>query len=312
MAGGVTGFLFQGSPVPAQPSGSDSSTQFPLWQQQYIYNLSNAATNLSDTPYTPYPGPTVAAPSAATTQAENMALKNVGNYMPFQRQAGALTAESAQPITGADINRYMNPYEKQVIGGIESNLNTNLQQNVLPGVQNSFVSAGQSKSPQEREATNRALYLNQQAVGQQVGSALETGYQGALTAAQAQQGMEARAGAQLGTLGALQQQEGLTDVGQVAGAGQTIDANRQANINAAMNQFYQQEQWPYQQLGFASNIIRGLPTGSTTQSVTQPSSQYYNPSPLATIAGTASAAGALGLRRGGHVRRGALSLMRAA
>lgn len=310
--GSVTSFLFQGSPVPAQPTGSDTSTQFPLWQQQYAYNLANAATNLADTPYTPFPGPTVATPSGATTQAEKMAVSNAGNYQPFQQQAGALTAASAQPLTASQINQYMNPYENQVVGGIESALNTNLQQNVLPGVQNSFVSAGQSKSPQEMQATNNALYMNQQAVGQQVGSALETGYQGALSAAQAQQGREATAGAQMGTLGALQQQEGVTDVGQVAAAGQTIDANHQANINSAINQFTQQQQWPYQQVGFASNILHGLPTGSTTQSVTQPSSTYYSPSPLATIAGTASAAGALGLRRGGHVRKGALSLARAA
>lgn len=308
----LTNFLFQGSPVPAQPTGSDSSTSFPLWQQQYAYNLSNAATNLADTPYTPFPGPTVATPSSQTTQAEKMATQNVGDYMPYQKQAGALTAASAQPITGAQINQYMNPYENQVIGGIESNLNTNLQQNVLPGVQNSFVSAGQSKSPQEMQATNNALYQNQQAIGQQVGSALETGYQGALSAAQNQQGREATAGAQLGTLGALQQQEGLTDVGQLAAAGQTIDANQQANLNAAQNQFYQQEQYPYQQLGYASNILRGLPTGSTTQTVSQPSSQLFNPSPLASIAGTAGVASALGVKRGGHIRKGALSMTRAA
>jgi hypothetical protein len=278
-----------------------------LWLQQYTANLANAAFGLAGQQYQPFPGPTVAAPSPLTQQSWQMAQNNVGNYNPFLQRAGALTQQAAQPLTAADINQYMNPYMGDVVKGIESNLNTNLQQNVLPGITSQFVSAGQSRSPQEMQAANQAAYLNQQAIGQQVGQALNTGYQGALSAAQNQQQMEQRAGAQLGTLGALTQQLGTGDIAQIAAAGQAQDTLSQANINAALNQFYQQQQWPYQQLGFASNIVRGLPVSQNTQysNLTYPpGGSTYAPSPLAALGGSLgalSAVGGLGYRRGGSV-----------
>lgn len=328
--------LTQGQPYSyTNTSSGNTATQRPWWQDQASYDLGNAAMGLAGQSYNPFPGPTVAAPSAATQQAEQMALSNVGDYQPFLNQAGALTAAGAAPITGQQINSYMNPFMNQVVGGIESNLNTNLNQNVLPGVQDKFVSAGQSRSPQEMQSTNNAVYQNQQAIGQAVGGVLNSGYDTALNAAQQQQQMEQRAGAQFGTLGQLSQQLGQGDVGSVAAAGQTIDSNNQANLNAAQNQFNQQQQWPWQQLQLASGIINGLPvsqTGSTSGATTQ--QQGYTASPLAQLGGLASFGSSLGnifggssggssysnggadgmFARGGRVMRprGALSLARAA
>lgn len=329
--------LTQGSPYSyTNTSSGNTATQRPWWQDEASYNLGNAAMGLAGQSYNPFPGPTVAAPSAATQQAEQMAVGNVGSYQPYLQQAGALTAASGKAITPGQINSYMNPFMNQVVGGIESNLNTNLNQNVLPGVQDRFVSAGQSRSPQEMQATNNAVYQNQQAIGQAVGGVLNSGYQGALSAAENQQQQEGRAGAQLGTLGQLTQQLGQGDVGSVAAAGQTIDSNNQANLNAAQNQFNQQQQWPWQQLQLASGIINGLPvstTGSTSGATVN--QQGYTASPLAQLGGLASLGSGLGnlfggssggysysnggsdgmFARGGRVvrpRGGALTLARAA
>lgn len=98
--------------------------------------------------------------------------------------AGTPTTTNAlnSAVSGA-IPEYMNPYEDQIIGGIESAMQQNFEQNVLPSIQDRFVEAGQAASPQQMEAENRAAYLEQQAVGQQVAQALNTGYQGALNTA---------------------------------------------------------------------------------------------------------------------------------
>lgn len=326
MSGSTTGFLFGGSPVPPQPTGSDSSTQYPLWLQQFVSNLASSATNLASQPYSQYPGPQVAAPSAPTQQAWNMALNNVGSYQPALQQAYSQTGAGGQPIgfsqlTGADIQNYMNPYQGQVIGGLESAANTNLFQNILPSVQDRFTGAGQSRSPQEMQATNNAIYQSNQALDQAIGNSLQTGYQGALQTAQQQQGMGYQvaqgnraaaqaAGAQYGQLGALQQQLGAADIGQVAAAGQGQDINNQANLNAGLNNFYAQQQWPYQNLAFASNIIRGQPVASNQQTVglQYNPGQTYTPSPLSSFIGTTLGASALsnnsnslGLRKGGRV-----------
>ena len=315
---GATSFLFSGQPVPPQPTGSDTSTNFPLWLQQYQANLANAATNVASTPYTPFPGPQVAAPSAATQQAWNMATGDVGNYSGALGQAMNLTGAAAQPVTGAQINNYMNPFESTVLGGLQSAANTNLTQNILPQVQDRFVSAGQSRSPQEMQATNNAVQANDTALYQAQAGALGQGYQGALGAALQEQQAQQAAGAQYGQLGALTQQLGAADVGEVAAAGQAQDTTNQANINAAMNNFYAQQQWPYQNLAFASNIIRGqnVPSNQQTVGMNYAPGQSYTASPLASFVGTTLGAqgaansaaqtsalqSALGYRRGGRAR----------
>lgn len=318
-SGGILSGLFQGSPIPPQPTGSDTSTQYPLWLQQYVYNLSNAASNLSGSEYSQFPGQQVATPSSATQQAWQMAQGNVGAYQPALGQAFQQTQAGSAPLTAAGIQQYMSPYTSNVIGALQQASQNNFEMNQLPSIQSRFVSAGQSRSPQEREADNRALYLNNQALDQSVAGALNQGYQSAVNTATQQQGLQLQGGAQLGALGQLQQQLGGYDVGQLAAAGQGQDTANQANINAAMNNFYAQQQWPYQNLAFASNIIRGQPVASNTQTVglTPPSASAYTASPLAAFIGGTLGGSALAnsgtspknaFRRGGHVARGALGM----
>ncbi len=314
----LTDFLFQGNPTPPQPTGSDASTSYPLWLQQLTANIGNAATGLAGTPYTPFPGQQVATPSAPTQNAWQMAQNNVGSYAPDLTQAETLTGQAGTPITADQISGYMNPYMDKVIGGLTDASNRNLFDNVLPGIQDRFVSAGQSRSPQEAELTARTVGESNRSLDEAISGALGTGYQGALNTAISQQGAKQAAGAQYGALGAAREQLGAGDVGQVAAAGQGQDINNQANINAAMNNFFAQQQWPYQNLGFASNIVRGLPVNTNTQTVGlgyAPGTGGYTPSPLASFVGATSGSKALGFARGGKTktrRRAPQPMMRGA
>lgn len=316
---GISSFLFQGQPVPPQPTGSDVNTTSPLWLQQFNYNLANTAANLANSPYTAYPGQQIATPSAATTQAQNMALGNVGNYQGALNGAMTATQNAATPIGADQINKYMSPYTNDVVGALQNASNTNLFTNVLPQVQDRFVGAGQSRSPQEMQATNNAVYQSGQALDQATAQALQAGYGQALTTATDQQKAQLAGGAQLGNLGALTQQLGAGDIGSVAAVGAQQDQTNQAGINAAMNNFYSQQQWPYQNLAYASDITRGLSVPSNVQTVgQQPSSQTtYSASPLQAFAQGVGVSGAtglnsLGLKAGGHVSRGALNEFREA
>ena len=348
---GATSFLFSGSPVPPQPTGSNTTSTLPLWLQTEQYNIDNAATNLASQPYNPYPGQQIATPSMATQQAWQMAENNVGNYQPYLSQAGALTSaganqtktaeqlasQAAQPIGADQINQYMNPYTNDVVGALQQSANYNLMNNQLPAISSQFVGAGQAASPQMAQADNNALYLSNQALDQATAGALQSGYQGALgTALQEQQtglqgaslqnqfgAQQAAYGAQEGQLGALTQQLGAAQTGLVAAAGQSQDANNQANINAQMNNFYAQQQWPYQNLAFASNITNGLnvPANQQTVGMNYNPGQAYTASPLSSFVGTTLGTTALqngsntsagAFARGGRVRGGALMLARAA
>lgn len=390
---GITSFLFQGQPVPPAPTGSDSTSNFPLWYQDYLYDTAGAAANLAGQPYQPPPFQQVAAPSSQTQQGWQMANNNVGNWQPAVGAAGALTMSAANPLsnstigsyasgagaginglqsglsggyggnmlglgsatTGAmndatqgQINNYLNPYLNNVASGIESQLNNNLMQNVMPGIQDRYTASGQSGSPQQMQAENNAIYQNQQALGQALSPVYQNAYSGALSAAQSatqagfgagqtganallgagqygyglgtstaqgQQGMQQAAGAQMGQLGALNQQLSSGDMANVSAAGQGQDSVNQANINAALTQYQNQQQWPYQQIGMLSNVLRGQALPTTQQQTTLGYNQAsYTPSPVQAGVGTAATVGALtgGLRaRGGAIRkprpRGALS-----
>ena len=398
MSGSTSNFLFQGTPTPSQPTGSDTANSMPAWLSQYVYNLSNAATNLASQPYTTAPMNQVAQPSADTQNAWNLTNQNLGGYQPALAQAGALTAQGGAPLTAPnpitasplqapnqitaapvtasalnsdDINQYLNPFQDQVIGALRRESNENLFSDVLPNVQDRFVSAGQSRSPQEMQATNNAVYKSNMALDDAIAKSLSSGYNSAVnTAAQQkgfltglgtqQQGFQTQlaadqqakntafqqqqqgfltnlatqqqgvgldtatknrtaaqtAGAQFGQLGALGQQLRAADVGQLAASGQQQDTINQSNVNAALNNFYAQQQWPYQNLGFASNIIRGLPVNTNQQTVGQTYNATYSPSPISQFIGTTLGASALGLKDGGHVKRppvnGALSVWRKA
>jgi len=183
-------------------------------------------------------------------------------------------------------------------------------------VQDKFVSAGQSRSPQEANLTRNAVYDTQQAVGQ----SMANNYQGALGALMQQRGQQIQGGQTMGQMGALGQEMGARDVGQLAAAGQSQDTQNQANINAGMTQFQQQQQWPYQNLSWLSNIINGLPTsqaGSTSQQVNGGylPGAAYGASPFNQFLGALGKynAGGGGFRHGGAVvvpfrsRGGALS-----
>lgn len=299
--GGLSGFLWNGAP---QTQFQGSASFGPAWLQSAIYSTLGAAGNLAQQPYQPFPGPQIADPSAQTKQAWQMAGSNVGNYQPFLDQAQSLTQRAAAPITGQDIQGFLNPYQSYITKQMDQNLN----QNVLPGISDRFVRSGQSRSPQEALLTGYAVNQNQQDIGQSLAGA----YQGAVNSLLQERGQLGSLGAQSGQLGALTQQLGAGDISQVAGAGQAQDSLSQANINAAMQNFQNQQQWPYQQLGFLSNIEHGIPLGAVG-SFSNSSGQYYpqTTSGFGALGSAASQLASLPWKKGGHVQahhlRGALS-----
>lgn len=356
----ITNFLFQGQPVPPQPTGADTTSNFPLWYQQYLSNTAGAATSLASQPYQASPNPLVAPPSSQTQQSWQMANNDVGAWQPALGTAGALTASAAAPLslntignyaggagtgigamgsgiangvnstTQGQIGNYLNPNLDFVSKGIESQLNNNLQQNILPGIQDRYVASGQSASPQQMQAENNASYQTQQALGQALAPVYQQAYTGALGAAQnatntgyglgqyayglgtstgqGQQTQQQTAGAQFGQLGALNAQLGAADVSQVAGAGAGQDSINQANLTALNTQFANQQQYPYQQLGFLSNLLRGnaLPTTQSQTALNYSPYSTNSASPLQAGIGTTAAIGALGsgtklAARGGRI-----------
>lgn len=288
------GSLFEGSPLTAT-SYSTSTSETPKWMQDAIYNQINIATGLANKPYEAYSLPTVATTSPLQQQAYNQVQSQQGAWQPGMTAAQTGTQGLAGATSVGNINAYMNPYTQNVTDQIAKLGARNLTENLLPGVSDSFIKAGSFGGTRMGEFGSRALRDTQESIlGQQAG-ALQSGYTQALGASQSDLARQQSALGQLADMSKSQQQMGITDSAALEGVGKAQQAQQQAQLSAAYEQWQKQQAYPAQQMDWLSTQIRGMapitPTSTTTGSTS--TGQTYSASPLSQLATGLSAAAGL-------------------
>jgi hypothetical protein len=180
---------------------------------------------------------------------------------------------AAGPVSAADINQYLNPYQQYVTGEI-ARQGQMMQNQLAAQAVGSGAFGGGREGVQQSELQARTL--------EAMGRAQQAGFGTALGAAQRQQQVGLAAGQQLGQMGGLQQQMAGQDINQLFAAGgvqrqlaqQALDAQRQTTL--------QQQYEPYQRAEFLANLYAAGPkTQSGITMGTAPST-----SPLAQAVGT--------------------------
>jgi hypothetical protein len=139
----------------------------------------------------------------------------VGAAQPYMSQAGATTAQAladraltaAQPYlqsaaqsTAGRVGEYMSPYQQGVLDVIARQGTRNLTENLLPGVSDSFIRAGQFGSGRMGEFGSRALRDTQEAILNQQTQAAQQGYGQSLQAAQADLARQAQLAGTVGSI----------------------------------------------------------------------------------------------------------------
>jgi hypothetical protein len=174
----------------------------------------------------------------------------------------------------------MSPYYQGVVDvqkrkAIEDAQKTQLGTNLAAARQGTYGGARQLLAQTERE----------RALGQQVGDIQARGMQAAYEAA-AQRGqmlgqlgmqglgMGLQGSQQLGQLGAQQQATDLSRIQAQAASGAEQRQLEQQRLDTAYADFLRQRDYPMEQLGYFSNILRGVPVqlGSTQTTYAQPPS----------------------------------------
>jgi len=285
--------LFQGDPQTAT-SYTTSSTETPKWMQDAIYNQVQWATNAAQTPYQPYSAPTVAGASPMQEQAYQQVQANQGAWKPAMGAAQSGLQSLSTQTTPSNIQQYMNPYTQNVTDQIAKLGARNLTENLLPGVSDSFVRAGQFGGSRMGEFGSRALRDTQEGIlGQQAG-ALQQGYTQALGASQADLARQQSALGQLASTAGQGQQMAMADAGALEAAGKGVQGQQQAELDAAYKQWQTEQLYPKQQLDWLSTQVRGMAPitpQSTIQSGTS-TGATYSASPLSQLAtGLATGAG---------------------
>jgi hypothetical protein len=260
------------SSAPSQPTQTSQVT-IPEYAKPQVERLLGKSEALTESPYQAYGGQRM----AASSPEQQAARQNVaGMQLPGQYAAGTgLAAAGGLGALGAGQQymamatdpgaqqAFMSPYMQNVVDlqkqeAIRDAQKGMLSQNLAAARQGTYGGARQLLAGTERERNLQQNLANIQATGSQkayedairgMQFGTTTGLQGAQTAAQA--------GATLGQLGTAQQAAGIDLAKAQEAFGGMTQAEQQKALDLQYQDFITQQQYPYKQLGFMSDILRG-------------------------------------------------------
>lgn len=258
--------------APSQPTQTSQVT-IPEYAKPQVERLLGKSEALTESPYQAYGGQRM----AASTPEQQAARQNVaGMQLPGQYAAGTgLAAAGGLGALGAGQQymsmatdpgaqqAFMSPYMQNVVDlqkqeAIRDAQKGMLAQNLAAARQGTYGGARQLLAGTERERNLQQNLANIQATGSQkayedairgMQFGTTAGLQGAQTAAQA--------GATLGQLGTAQQAAGIDLAKAQEAFGGMTQAEQQKALDLQYQDFITQQQYPYKQLGFMSDILRG-------------------------------------------------------
>jgi len=205
-------------------------------------------------------------------QAGNQYTQNVTNKQRVDSAGNAMFDVNRNPIFDASntTQSYMSPYQQNVTDFAKSSAIREAQmaqqaQNLGAARQGTYGGARQLLANTERERNLLTNLSNIQTQGSQAAydKAMQSQQYGASLGMQGL-GQAMGAGAQLGQLGATQQANDIARQNQMSAMGGQQQNLEQNKINQAIQDYATQQQYPQMQLGFMSNMLRGLPLQSAT------------------------------------------------
>jgi len=286
-------------------SSQTSQTQtveLPAWAREYAKETLAKTAAITDEPYKPYEGERIAefTPTQTQTQEKIMGM----DVAPQMEMATGITGAGGLASLGAgaqygqmatdpgSMQAYMSPYMQNVV---DIQQREAMRQAGIAGTQRgaqavkSGAFGGSRQAIMEAEA-GRNL---QQQLGDIQGRGLQSAFEQARQAQQFQAdlglrgaGQGIQAGQMLGQLGATQFGQEKDILQAQMGVGEQQRAMDQSKLDLGYQDFLRQQQYPYQQLGFMADMVRGIPVGQTATSIySQP-----GPNPLSQMAGLAGTA----------------------
>lgn len=287
--------LFQGSPPADATTTSSSTSSLPTWYEQYLGNMMNMAQQQAAQPYQPYTGQMTAGTSPLQQQGFDQISQNANAWQPAMNQAQQMTMQGANSNPNG-VQDWMNPYNRNVTDAIQEMGMRNLNENLNPALQNTFISSGQFGSGVDQDKTSNLIRGVGRDISNQQAGVLNQGYNSAMSNYLTSQNQQLAGGNQMGALAQMQNQGNINSANALQGAGQTQQNTEQAGLNAGYQNYQNQQQYPWQQIGGLHGALTGvqMPT-TTTATQTGPFQGSQSPSPLATAGGLLGIGGAMGM-----------------
>jgi hypothetical protein len=294
-----------GDSPPPQPTQTSQLT-IPEYAQPYMETLLGKAEALTSSPYQTYGGERISQmdplQQQAYTTASQMTAPGQFDFATGLAGAGGLSSLGAgqqymmmATSPGAQ-QAFMSPYMQNVVEAQKAAALRDAQKAQLVGDlgaarQGTYGGARALLAGTERERSLQGTMADIQAKG------LQSAYEQAMknmqfgtTAGLQGAGQATQAAQALGQLGATEQQAGIDLAKFQAQMGADQRQQQQAALDLAYQDFITQQQYPYKQLGFMSDLLRGSADlagkGGTTV-------YQAPPSPLSQMAGAGLSAAAI-------------------
>ena len=239
-------------------------------------------------PYTPYTGQLV----AGLTPGQQQGISNIqsaqGMAQPFIQEGAGLTREAARGITPELYDRFYSPYVRDVANATQANLlESGAQQR--SGLKSGAIQAGAFGGDRSGIAQAEMSRQQQLANAQAMSNIYNQGYGQAMGLANNQVQNLGAMGNQLAGMGTTAQTSALQGAQAQLAAGAQEQTTNQAGLQAAYDQFLQQQSYPFQIAQYFANIAQGLgSTAGGTSSTTTP-----GPSAASQIMGGIGALGSI-------------------
>jgi hypothetical protein len=242
------------------------SSQLPAWYNQYAQNLIGRGLAVTAEPYQEYGAARVAGFTPDQQQSMQLARESVGIGEPAVQQAQQLAAQAGTMTFPGSAQAYMNPYLQGVVNNIGTMAARNLQENLLPQVNRTFVGGGTFGGSRSADFTNRAVRDANESAMRQQAETLAAGYGQAADIFGRDVNRQLSAAPTIANIGQQQQQMRAGDVAALGGIGQQQQNLGQTSANLAYEDFVRQRDFPFTQVQRLSGIGQGisLPRSETT------------------------------------------------
>lgn len=253
-----------GSKNPTTTTNSSSTYTANPAVQSSAQGLVQSATSLSQNPYQAFTGQMVSGTTGQQQTGYGQVQNAAGIFAPFLQSATS-SLNGIPQFNAATLQNYMSPYTSSVIQSTEAQLNNQDQQQQAQLTGNA-ISAGAFGG--DRAAVAASTLAGQQDIANNatIANLENSGYQGAVSELNSQQGLGLQTASQYAGLGSTALTNALSAAGANIQAG-TQQQQTQTAIDQANYQLYQNAlAYPYQNLSFLSSILgqAGSTLGGTT------------------------------------------------
>jgi hypothetical protein len=241
---------------------STTSVELPEYMEKAAKSLTGVAGDVAKEGFIPYTGPRLAAMSQAEKDAIARAQAQTGIAGTQVGQAYTAATAAGAPIGQADLQRYMNPYMTNVadIAAREARKQSAIEQQGIAAQSAQAGAFGGSRQAVLEAERQKNL---QQGIGDIYAQAQQQAFQTALGAAQQERQQQLQSALGMASTGQAGQAARQSDFQQSMGIGGLQRQMEQQALDLGYSTFVQERDYPKQQLGFYSDILRGVPTGET-------------------------------------------------